>query len=88
MIVAPEDVGPMSLDDYLAIPYVLDVSTVAGPDGDWVCRVAYGELPGCVAEDRWPLAALDRLEALRERYIRSRVDQGLPVPTPRPPLRV
>jgi hypothetical protein len=77
----------LTIDEYLAIPYVLDVSTTAGPDGDWVCRVAYGELPGCVAEDRWPLNALDRLEQQRERFIRRQVEQGLPVPVPRRPLR-
>ncbi|MFI0486724.1 type II toxin-antitoxin system HicB family antitoxin [Actinomadura sp. 9N215] len=77
----------MNVDDYLAIPYILDVVAVEGPDGEWVCRLEYEELPGCVAEARSPFDALDRLEELREEYIRKLVREGRPVPTPRAALR-
>ncbi|MGH3239707.1 MAG: type II toxin-antitoxin system HicB family antitoxin [Spirillospora sp.] len=77
----------MNVDDYLAIPYILDVVAVQGPDGEWVCRLEYEELPGCVAEARSPFDALDRLEELREEYIRKLVREGRPVPAPRAALR-
>jgi len=77
----------LSLEEYLAIPYVLDVAAVEGDDGQWICRVAYDELPGCISEASTPLEALDRLEALKTLTIVSRYEQGLPVPTPRLPLR-
>ncbi|WP_067887601.1 hypothetical protein [Actinomadura chibensis] len=77
----------MNVDDYLAIPYILDVGAVQGPDGEWVCRLEYEELPGCVAEARSPFDALDRLEALREECIRRLVREGRPVPAPRAAVR-
>lgn len=77
----------MALDDYLAIPYILDTRAVRGADGTWVCQLAYEELPECVAEARSPLAALDELEEKRITYITERYRQGLAIPVPRPPLR-
>jgi hypothetical protein len=72
------------LDEALAIPYVMDVSTCPGPGGQWVCRLEYVELDGCVAEARDALDALDQLERMRERWLR---DSGRPVPRPREALR-
>jgi predicted RNase H-like HicB family nuclease len=76
----------MDLHEHLAVPYILDASSVEGPDGRWVCRVAYEELPGCVATAESPLKALDALERLREERIVRHLDKGLPIPVPRPPL--
>lgn len=78
----------MDIHDYLAVPYILDVMSVKGPDGEWVCRLEYEELPGCVAEARSPFDALEKIEELRESYIRKLVNEGRSVPTPRRPLRV
>ena len=77
----------LSLAQLLAVPYLLDVSAGPGPDGTWVCRLAYPELPGCVAESRDPLLALDDLERQREEWLTGRLAAGLPCPVPRPPLR-
>ena len=77
----------MVLEDYLAIPYILDTRAVCGADGVWVCQLTYEELPDCVAEARSPLAALDELEQKRIAYITERFRQGKAIPVPRPPLR-
>jgi predicted RNase H-like HicB family nuclease len=47
----------------------------------------YEDLPGCVAEARSPLDALDEVERLREEYILSLVRDGRPLPPPRGSLR-
>jgi predicted RNase H-like HicB family nuclease len=78
----------MDVEDYLAIPYVLDVVPVKNSNGEWVCRLEYEELPGCVAEARSPFDALDELEELRRNYITRLLREGRPVPVPRKPLRV
>jgi len=77
----------MQLEDYLAVPFILDARAARRSDGTWVCRLAYEELPECVAEARSPLAALDELEQKRIMYITERFRQGLKIPVPRPPLR-
>jgi hypothetical protein len=76
----------LTLAEYLAIPYVLDVQAVEGADGLWMCRAEYEELPGCVTEDRDAIEALERVERLRVEIIEGLVEAGLDVPTPRPPL--
>jgi hypothetical protein len=81
------DAGGPRLERALAVPYMLDVSTREAENGDWVCRLEYPELDGCVAESRDALDALDRLEALREQWLRHRLATGRDVPTPRPSLR-
>jgi predicted RNase H-like HicB family nuclease len=62
------------------------IASVRRPDGVWVRRAEYPELPGCVAEAESPLDAIDRLDALRVSMILERLARGEPVPTPRPPL--
>jgi len=78
----------LTLEEHLAVPYILDVAAVEDVTGDWLCELAYDELPGCTVRAQTPLEALDRLERLRERIIAQLLDDGLPVPVPRPPLRV
>jgi predicted RNase H-like HicB family nuclease len=73
-------------EEHLAVPYVLVMESVEGPDGNWLRRAAYPELPGCVAQAPSPGEALDRLEEARVRYILGRLERGEPVPVPRPPL--
>ncbi|MGW2571521.1 type II toxin-antitoxin system HicB family antitoxin [Streptomyces sp. NPDC001537] len=66
---------------------MLDVSTRESEDGDWVCRLEYPELTGCVAESRNALDAYEQVEALREQWLRSRLATGQAIPQPRPFLR-
>ena len=77
----------MTLEEHLAVPYVLCLESVPGPDGEWLRRAAYPELPGCVGEGASPLDAIARLEEARVQFITQRVARGEPVPVPRPPLR-
>jgi predicted RNase H-like HicB family nuclease len=74
-------------DEHLRVPYTMIIASVRRPDGTWVRRAEYPELPGCVAEADSPLDAIDRLVALRVATILGRLARGEAVPTPRPPLR-
>ena len=73
-------------EEYLAIPYVLVVESVEGPDGQWFRRAMYPEL-GIVGEAISPLDAIAKLEEARVQTILSRLERGEPVPVPRAPLR-
>lgn len=77
----------MTLEEHLAVPYLLRVESVRKPDGDWVRRAAYPELPGCMAEAYSPVEAIDKLEELRRRQIGEMFHAGEPIPVPRSPLR-
>jgi hypothetical protein len=76
----------MTPEEYLAIPYVMVVESVEGPDGEWFRRAAYPEL-GIVGEALSPLEAIAKLEEARVSTILERLQRGEPVPVPRPPLR-
>jgi predicted RNase H-like HicB family nuclease len=78
----------LTLEQHLAVPYILDVAAVEDENGDWACRLAYDELPGCAIRAASPVDGLQALERLRERIIAGLVEHGLPVPVPRPPLRI
>jgi predicted RNase H-like HicB family nuclease len=73
--------------EHLAVPYVMTMVPAIGPDGTWLCRAEYPELPNCVAEAFSPIEAIDKLEAAREQFILRSLEHGEPIPTPRPPLR-
>lgn len=77
-----------ALEAALATPYDLDVSTRRQINGDWVCRLEYVEIPGCVAESRDPLAALAALESRKDAWIRECLASGRQITAPRPRLRV
>lgn len=74
--------GPQSDADE-APSYVLDVRAVERPDGEWVCRAEYEQLPGCIAEDPQVLVALDKVDALLERFISTARAENRPLPDPR-----
>ena len=77
----------MDLAEYLAIPYVAVVYSIEGPDGEWLRRAEYPELPGCVAEGSGGVAGvMEQLEQARVRYIASAFSRGDDIPVPRPPL--
>ena len=76
----------MTPEEYLAIPYVLVVESVEGPDGQWFRRAMYPEL-GIVGEALSPLDAIAKLEEQRVATILARLERGEPVPVPRAPLR-
>jgi predicted RNase H-like HicB family nuclease len=78
---------PMELEQYLAVPYLIVVESIRKPDGNWVRRAEYPELPGCVVEAESAVEAVERLEEEKVRYIVHRLERGEPVPVPRPPLQ-
>ena len=75
----------MRLRDYLSVPYLLEAGTVEAA-GSWIRRVAYPELPGCIAESVVVEDALRLLERMRIEAIVRMFSQGQPPPVPRPPL--
>lgn len=77
----------MTIEEYLAVPYILVVEAFEATDGQWVRRASYPELPGCVAEAFWMEEAVEEAEEMRVRYIVERVERREPVPVPRLPLR-
>jgi predicted RNase H-like HicB family nuclease len=76
----------MTRDQYLRIPYVLVVESVAKPDGDWCRRASYPELPGAVAEAESAVEAMDVVDEKRVRIILDWLEAGIPIPVPRQPL--
>jgi hypothetical protein len=76
----------LRLIDYLCVPYRLEAATTELADGTWVRRVAYPELPGCIAESAVVEDALCQLERRRIEIIVRMVGDGCAPPVPRPPL--
>ena len=76
----------MDLEYYLAVPYLLVLESVQLPNGDWVRRAEFPELPGCYADAEGAVDAVELLEEEQVRYIKRLLDSGEPVPVPRPPL--
>lgn len=76
----------MTLEEHLAVPYVLRVAPVRGADGRWRRRAAHPELPGCFGEGLSLEEALAELERNRERMVRELFAAGAEIPVPRPPL--
>ena len=76
----------MTLEEHLAVPYVLCVAAVRGADGRWRRRAAHPELPGCFGEGFSPEEALAELDRNRERMVRELFAAGAEIPVPRPPL--
>ena len=69
------------------MPFVLIVESVEKPGGLWLRRASYPELPGAVAEAESTVDAIDGVDDLRVQIILDRLERGMPVPVPRPPLR-
>lgn len=70
----------------LAIPYLLEAEAVETERGQWMVRLSYPELPGCVAEAAVVEDALKDLERQRIELIVGLVEQGKQPPIPRKPL--
>src|SRR5260221_1186240 len=83
----PASEGNLRLIDHLSVPYRLEAETAELADGAWVRRVAYPELPGCVAESAVVEDALSQLERKRIEIIIRMLGEGRSPPVPRPPLR-
>jgi hypothetical protein len=77
----------MTIEEHLAVPYILCMESFEHPSGEWLRRAWYPELPGCVAEAFSPIEAINALDERREQIIRERLASGQPIPVPRPPLQ-
>lgn len=75
----------MRLLDYLSVPYRLHAETVELPDGSWVRRLSYPELPDCSVESIVLEDALRALERRRIETVLRMAAEGAPA-VPRPPL--
>jgi predicted RNase H-like HicB family nuclease len=76
----------VDLRDLLSIPYLLEAEAVETEPGKWRLRLAYPELPGCIAEGFVVEDALRELERRRIEIIVSLVEAGKEPPVPRKPL--
>jgi hypothetical protein len=73
-------------DEYLRVPFVMVVESVEKPGGNWLRRASYPELPGAVAEAESVIDAIDEADDRRIEIILDRLDRGMRVPVPRPPI--
>ncbi len=78
--------SPVTLVDYLRVPYVLEAESTEARPGVWVSRVSYPELPDCVEYAATIEEAIDKLERRRIELIVSMLRGGTPPRIPRPPL--
>ena len=76
----------MDLRALLSVAYLLEAEAVEAAPGQWLVRLAYPELPGCIAEGVVVEDALRELERRRIEMIVSLVEAGEQPPVPRPPL--
>lgn len=76
----------MNLRDLLSIPYLLEAEAIEAEAGQWLVRLSYPELPGCVTEAPVVEEALAELERIRFETIVKLVEKGAEPPIPRRPL--
>lgn len=76
----------MNLRELLSVPYLLEAEAVETEPGQWLVRLAYPELPGCIASGSVVEEALKRLERRRVEIIVELVEAGQQPPVPRKPL--
>jgi predicted RNase H-like HicB family nuclease len=76
----------VDLRELLSVPYLLEAEAIETDAGKWVVRVAYPELPGCMAEGLVVEDVLKELEQRRIEMIVSLVEAGKQPPIPRKPL--
>jgi predicted RNase H-like HicB family nuclease len=74
------------LEYYLAVPHLLAIQSIEKPNGEWVRRAEYPELPDCYVEAYSAIDAMEQVEELRVACIRRMLEQGQEVPVPEPPL--
>jgi predicted RNase H-like HicB family nuclease len=76
----------VDLRELLSVPYLLEAEAVETDAGKWLVRLAYPELPGCIAEGAVVEDVLQELEQRRIEMIVGLVEAGQQPPIPRKPL--
>lgn len=79
---AREHIPPKTLDDYLALPYRLEI--VRGEYGSYV--VHYPDLPGCVTQVRQLDDAIPMAREILEGWLEIALEDGQDIPLPPPPV--
>lgn len=70
-----------NLDYYLRLPYTITLKRGSGDGGEyWVARVL--ELPHCMTHGATPQEALRDIEDAKAEWIKSNLEDGLPIPEP------
>ncbi|MBL75954.1 MAG: hypothetical protein CL763_03420 [Chloroflexi bacterium] len=77
----------LSLEEHLAIPYRLVMESFEDSDGEWRRRASYPELPGCTVIGDSVVSIIEELDHLRVIMIQEMLENGQPIPVPRPPLK-
>ena len=76
----------MNLEEYLAIPFVVEAWSEP-TNGGWVCHAGLPELPECDLTGPHALEVFQRLDEQRIDAIIARFQAGKFIPVPRAPLR-
>lgn len=72
-----------NLNYYKSLPYTIILEQHSDADIPyWVARVA--ELPNCLITGDTPMEALKEIEEVKLDWIKSNLEDGLPVPEPKP----
>lgn len=70
------------LQEYLWLPYSVEVLPDQTTDGEPCYRAQHPELPGCMSHASTPEEAIEGLGEARKLYIETLLQRGQPVPTP------
>lgn len=71
------------LDQYLWLPYAIQVVPDETTEGEACYRAEHPELPGCMSHGATPEEAIQNLANARRLYIETLLQLGQPVPKPR-----
>lgn len=70
-----------SLEYYIGLPYTITLKRGNGDDEEyWIARVL--ELPHCMTHGSTPEEALSDIEDAKREWLKSNLDDGLPIPEP------
>jgi hypothetical protein len=77
----------MTLEEHLAVPYLMAVESFEDEDRQWRRRAWLPELPGCSVVGDSAVELVERLEAARIGRVSEMYARGEDGPIPRRPLR-
>lgn len=77
----------MTFGEYLSLPYTLLLEAIYLPEGKWIRKASYVELPESAVENFSPLVALAELERRRVEITFEKLRKGEPVLVHGSPLK-
>ncbi|MBI4715133.1 MAG: type II toxin-antitoxin system HicB family antitoxin [Nitrospirae bacterium] len=72
------------VEEYMLLPYVVEVVPDQATDGSLCYRAYNPELPGCMSHGDTPQDAVENLEEARRLYIETLIEMGEEIPKPQP----